>query len=64
MKTGRTNFTTKGREQATSKKAGSAEMWNGRKADHGYCNGRELQLQRRARDSTQGRTRMMIHHRN
>ena len=39
LKTGRTNSINKGREEATSKKAKSVEMWFGTKADHGYCGG-------------------------
>ena len=37
LKTGRTSFTTKGREEATFKKVGSVDMHFGRKMDHGLC---------------------------
>ena len=39
MKTGRTNSTTKGREEAALKKVRSAEIWFGKETDSGYCSG-------------------------
>ena len=39
LKTGRTNSTTKGREEATLKKVGSVEMQFRREMDHGFCGG-------------------------
>ena len=39
MKTSRTNSTTKGRKEATSKKKGSAEMWFGQEMDYDHCDG-------------------------
>lgn len=50
MKIGRINSTTKGKDEATSKKIESAEMQFGREMDHGHCVGREPWLWRRARE--------------
>ena len=59
LKTGRTNSTTKGREEATLKKVGRVEMQFGREIDLGHYNGkgatvlekgkRETSTQRRIR---------------
>ena len=37
LKTGRTNSTTEGREEATLKKVGSMEIWFWREMDCGHC---------------------------
>lgn len=39
MKTDRTKSITKGREEATSKKVRSTEMWLRREMDHSHCSG-------------------------
>ena len=39
LKTDRINTTTTGREEATSKKVGTAERWFGGEMDHGCCKG-------------------------
>ena len=47
----RTNFTTKGREEAALRKTGNAETWFGEEMDHGAAERRELWSQRKARES-------------
>ena len=49
--TERTNCTTRGREEATSRKEGSVDMWLGEKWITGTAEGREPWLQKQGRGS-------------
>ena len=59
LKTGRTNSSTKGTEEATLNKVGSVEMWLGREMDHGYYGGEKAMVVEKGerQTSTQGNTK-------
>ena len=58
LRADRTNCTTKGSEEATSRKVGSVEAWFWRETDHSCCGGnRALIMERDEREwSAQGYT--------
>ena len=67
LKTGRTNSTTKGREQATSKKVGSVAAWLRRQVDHGCYGGEGAAVVEKGQETDQltgQHMRKMIPHSN
>jgi len=52
LKTRRTNSTTKGREEDTTKKVGSMETHFGRETDHGCCSGERARVTEKGEKQT------------
>ena len=55
LKTGRRSSTTKGREEAISKKVGSAEMWFRRETDPGFCGEEGAMVAEKSTQNSQGK---------